>query len=78
LAKLKIKENCNVLVVFYKGPQLEIQEAGYSKIDNWTLVEDQSYNIGLNQRRYLVFKPNCFPYVQDKNLVKLTSLLSNN
>jgi len=78
LQKVKIKENCDVLVIFYKGPHLKDQEPDYLEIKNWSLIEEQSYDVGLNQRKYLVYKPTCFPAVQDKNLVKLTTLLSNN
>ena len=44
----------NSVIGFYKGPQLEKNEE--TNIKGWELVESIDYSIGVNKRKFLLFK----------------------
>ena len=67
----------NIKVLFYKGPGLSDQESGYRNIFGWELIEENDYLIGENTRKYLIYKPVIEQENTNKDLVNLTSILSN-
>ena len=64
-------------VLFYKGPSFKSLEPGYKAVDGWVLLEEQSYSIGENSRMFLIYGHEKIEAKPTKELVNLSTIISN-
>ena len=75
LEMINFNKGCYVL--FYKGKNLSELEPNYKKNKNWELIREVEFSEHGYERTLLLFKSCSYPAVKDKNLVKLSEILSN-
>lgn len=75
LEMINFNQECYVL--FYKGKNLSELEPNYKNNKNWELVRELDFSEHGYERTILLFKSCSYPTVKDKNLVKLSEILSN-
>lgn len=76
LGKIKTS-SVDTKVLFYKGPSFRDLEPGYKEVEGWVLLEEKTYAIGENSRMFLIYEPKKIEAKPTKELVNLSTILSN-
>ena len=65
------------IAVFYKGPNYKELEPGYKNIAGWSLDKVVEYEVAESKRSFLIYKKLNNSPILNKNLVKVSSIISN-